>query len=52
MYQIRSAFGVASLAHDLVVGRLAGRAPAVLLVAAQAEPADLQAAQRLLQATP
>ena len=49
MYQMRSAFGVASLADDLLHGRLLRRAPAVAAIAAQAEAARFQAAQRLLQ---
>ena len=49
MYQMRSAFGVASLADDLVQVGLTRRAPAVGAVAAEAEAARLQAAQRFLQ---
>ena len=50
MDQMRSALGVASL--DLIGfdRRLVGRAPDVLLVAAEAEAADFQASEGLLQA--
>ena len=50
---MRSAFGVASFFSDLFHLRLVGRAPAVeAAVAAQAEAADFQAAQGLLQRSP